>query len=216
MGFLLLVHWRTKPSIKSDHETLENSVFSIITGCPRSGKSQGILFGQECGHPVLQWTTGFLYNSSQINRFSSIATILGILYLFLSKNHWGMKKQWTVLDYEQCSSLSLILLDTAVSVLCISISQLSLTLSICVGGADSLSGRTLRADSRLAPCQWETSLQSNAVSHWLGANLEAALTVPDLWRRPWKFSMEVRKALNTCLNNYTCWYFNIHAVISFK
>ena len=32
-----------------------------------------------------------------------------------------------------------------------------------------------RADSRLAPSQWETALQSNAVSHWLGANLESAL-----------------------------------------
>ena len=32
-----------------------------------------------------------------------------------------------------------------------------------------------RADPRLAPSQWETSLQSNAVSHWLGANLESAL-----------------------------------------
>ena len=31
------------------------------------------------------------------------------------------------------------------------------------------------ADSRLAPSQWETSLQSNAVSHWLGANLESTL-----------------------------------------
>ena len=31
------------------------------------------------------------------------------------------------------------------------------------------------ADSRLAPSQWETSLQDNAVSHWLGANLESAL-----------------------------------------
>ena len=28
-----------------------------------------------------------------------------------------------------------------------------------------------RADSRLSPSQWETSLQSNAVSHWLGTNL---------------------------------------------
>ena len=27
----------------------------------------------------------------------------------------------------------------------------------------------------LHPCQWETSLQSNAVSHWLGANLDTAL-----------------------------------------
>ena len=32
-----------------------------------------------------------------------------------------------------------------------------------------------RADSRFAPSQWETSLQSNAVSHWLGANQESAL-----------------------------------------
>ena len=32
-----------------------------------------------------------------------------------------------------------------------------------------------RADSRLAPSHWETSLPSNAVSHWLGANLESAL-----------------------------------------
>ena len=32
-----------------------------------------------------------------------------------------------------------------------------------------------RADSRLAPSQWETLLQSNTISHWLGANLETAL-----------------------------------------
>ena len=36
-----------------------------------------------------------------------------------------------------------------------------------------------RADSRLVPSQWETSLQSNAVSHWLGANLESALDYYD-------------------------------------
>ena len=36
----------------------------------------------------------------------------------------------------------------------------------------------IRADSRLAPSQWETSLQSNAVSHWLGANLESTLSHP--------------------------------------
>ena len=34
---------------------------------------------------------------------------------------------------------------------------------------------SIRADSRLAPSQWETLLLSNAVSHWLGANLESAL-----------------------------------------
>ena len=33
----------------------------------------------------------------------------------------------------------------------------------------------IRADSRFAPSQWETSSQSNAISHWLGTNLESAL-----------------------------------------
>ena len=33
----------------------------------------------------------------------------------------------------------------------------------------------VRADSRFVPSQWETSLQSNAVSQWLGANLKSAL-----------------------------------------
>ena len=37
-----------------------------------------------------------------------------------------------------------------------------------------------RVDSRIAPSQWETSLQSNAVSHWLGANLESAPHMCDL------------------------------------
>ena len=32
----------------------------------------------------------------------------------------------------------------------------------------------IRADSRLASSQWETSLQGNTVSHWLFANLETA------------------------------------------
>ena len=35
-------------------------------------------------------------------------------------------------------------------------------------------GWQCKADSWIAPSQWETSLQSNAVSHWLGANLESS------------------------------------------
>ena len=47
-----------------------------------------------------------------------------------------------------------------------------------------------RAASRFAPSQWETSLQSNAVSHCLGANLESALHhITDnndlLWHGDW-------------------------------
>ena len=35
----------------------------------------------------------------------------------------------------------------------------------------------IKADSRLAPSQWETSLQSNAVSHCMEATLESALNM---------------------------------------
>ena len=38
-----------------------------------------------------------------------------------------------------------------------------------------------RADSRLAPSQWDTPLQSNAVSNWLDANLESALSICNCW-----------------------------------
>ena len=36
-----------------------------------------------------------------------------------------------------------------------------------------------RTDSRLAPSKWEMPLQSNAISHWLGTNLESALILND-------------------------------------
>ena len=39
-----------------------------------------------------------------------------------------------------------------------------------------------RTDSKFAPSQWETSLQSNTVSLWLGANLESALVWPQTTR----------------------------------
>ena len=35
----------------------------------------------------------------------------------------------------------------------------------------------IRADSMFVPSQWEKSLQRNAVSHWLGANLESVLLI---------------------------------------
>ena len=49
----------------------------------------------------------------------------------------------------------------------------------CYNGTQSFmppTGSYVRADSKLAPSQWKTSLQRNAVSHWLSANLEPALT----------------------------------------
>ena len=52
-----------------------------------------------------------------------------------------------------------------------------------------------RDDSRLRPSQWETSLQSNTVSRWLGANLESALWhIWDQW---------CGMAHSICLNGWT-------------
>ena len=55
--------------------------------------------------------------------------------------------------------------------------------SLCLIGLHDLSAAHMllqvrwlpRADAGLAPSQWETSLQSNDVSHWLCTNLESAL-----------------------------------------
>ena len=51
-------------------------------------------------------------------------------------------------------------------------------------------------DSRFAPSQWQTALQSNDVSYWLGANLESALNIliyvtqffVKIGAREWSFS----------------------------
>ena len=65
----------------------------------------------------------------------------------------------------------------------------------------------IRADSRFATSQWETSLQSNAVSHWLGTNQESALLfalwTPG-WCNRWIFSNRCyRKAINSgCFIEY--------------
>ena len=44
-----------------------------------------------------------------------------------------------------------------------------------IEGVRPIDHKKHRADSGHAPSRWETSLQSNAVSHWLCANLESAL-----------------------------------------
>ena len=60
---------------------------------------------------------------------------------------------------------------------------------------------TIKADSRLAPSQWETSLQSNAISHWLDANLKSALY--HLYKKSFiqmshTFTTDDQKASNIC------------------
>ena len=53
----------------------------------------------------------------------------------------------------------------------------------------------IRADSRFAPSQWETPLQSNAVSHWLSASLESALCSASNGRSPTR-SMRIELAVS--------------------
>ena len=45
--------------------------------------------------------------------------------------------------------------------------------------------RFCRVDSMFAPSQWETSLQSNAVSHCMGANLESARNIGNWMSQVW-------------------------------
>ena len=63
-----------------------------------------------------------------------------------------------------------------------------------------------RAYSRLAPSQWETSLQSNAVSHWLAASLESALQFHRKWPRSIKLErLSVFYFLNYCHISAASW-----------
>ena len=59
----------------------------------------------------------------------------------------------------------------------------------------------LRADSRFAPKQWETSLQSNTISHWQVANLESAL---NSWLAPSQWEASLQNNIVFVLNNI--WY----------
>ena len=55
---------------------------------------------------------------------------------------------------------------------------------IIISTFDTFSDDTFKVDSRLTPSQWETPLQSNAVFHWLCANLNSALYIirhDNLW-----------------------------------
>ena len=60
---------------------------------------------------------------------------------------------------------------------------------------------SLRADSRFVPSQWETSLQSNAVSHWLGPILESALIT-----RPQR--VKLRASVLPIMRTQLVWHFN--------
>ena len=57
-----------------------------------------------------------------------------------------------------------------------------------------------RADSGLAPNQWETSLQSYAISHWLDANLESALCFDYLYLLLLIIYWFCLQSINSCMH----------------
>ena len=57
-----------------------------------------------------------------------------------------------------------------------------------------------RADSRFVSIQWATSLQCNAVSHWLGANLKSALCT--LWHHDNKYFLHYSPIMWTSEGNH--------------
>ena len=64
-----------------------------------------------------------------------------------------------------------------------------------------------KADSRLLPSQWETSLQYNVVSHWLGANLEATLESINMSMVPTSNSSNIH------ISTGRIWRFSVLAVL---
>ena len=69
-----------------------------------------------------------------------------------------------------------------------------------------------RTDSRLTPSQWRTSLQSNAISHWLGTNLASVLWLPQPMMKPRGFNVsltvtKLQQNTSTKLNlTFNFWY----------
>ena len=62
------------------------------------------------------------------------------------------------------------------------------------GYIQTINNMLIQADSRFVSSQWETSLQSNAASHWLNASLESALwfvSYPSTYLiGPWEIAMK--------------------------
>ena len=90
--------------------------------------------------------------------------------------------------------------------------QITASESVCLIGHSDICkvlNDILRADSRFAPSQWETSLQSNAVSHWLGTNLESALILPeDEPRITFESTAIIMLKINWCWASWEIW--NVH------
>ena len=72
----------------------------------------------------------------------------------------------------------------------------------------------IRADSRFAPSQWETSLQSNTVSHWRGASLESTLhyTLVSQSKTGWKMTNPLTKTFYSFHEKKNSGTFNFEAI----
>ena len=72
---------------------------------------------------------------------------------------------------------------------------------------------SIRADSRFAPSHWETSLQSNAVSHWLDANLESASVSKERMRYDLPTSLRIFSKSVSRYVRCVMWFICVHHMI---
>ena len=116
---------------------------------------------------LIQWwisVHSYLRPGQNVQHFAdNIFLYLNFIVKFVPKGRF-YNKQWTMVQIMACHWTG----------------DKPLSQSMMVQFSESLGPEELtycRADFRFAHNQWETSLQSNAVSHWLGANLESAMVL---------------------------------------
>ena len=63
------------------------------------------------------------------------------------------------------------------------------------------------------PSQWETSLQSNAISHWLGTSLESALTQISIKLQLYKPCFVTHLMCNSCKSKWTNLFYNYATIV---
>ena len=106
----------------------------------------------------------------------NVLDVMGTMAFFVNENSWLDSFQITDIH----KSYTIYMINIIWNCTCLSMQW----------NISSSSKVYTRADSRLAPSQWETSLQSDTVSHWLGANLESALhTMRSTKYQYWKVTL---------------------------
>ena len=159
LEFDTVIHFHKKGTVSY---TTKKKALCLKRGCFIGPQNQRFCLKKGCF---------FVQNPRKGGVFSNLATSM----LYTSGREWGERIPISVDTYMYCPRQHNIIISLNPKAAMPHLAQQEATshgLNIPTSHAVS---SDFRAESRLAPSQWETSLQSNAISHWLGANLESAL-----------------------------------------